>query len=63
MLSKILGFAIAGVFIGAAAAELSGYWTRLRKGKNHDRKVPPAITESEIQAAEKKDENEPKTQS
>lgn len=61
MLSKILGFAIAGVFIGAVAAELSGYLPRLRNGKKHDKKTPPEVAETEIDAAKKQDENEPKT--
>lgn len=48
MLGKVLGMVTAGVFIGAAAVEISGYLARDRAGK---RPLPPQATDQDAGAA------------
>ncbi len=41
MLGKVLGIVTAGVFVGAAVVEISGYMARRRADEKDDRKPPP----------------------
>jgi uncharacterized membrane protein len=63
IVGKVLGIVIAGVFIGAAVMEISGYLARLRTGEKHGRKIPPAVVDPGDEATEKQDKNAPRTES
>ncbi len=46
MLGKLLGLVTAGIFVGAAAVEVLGYFTRHRAGKEP---LPPQATDEGIE--------------
>ncbi len=50
MLGKVLGLVTAGVFVGAAAMELLGFFTRDRAdGKTDGEPVPPSTTDDDAE--------------
>lgn len=49
MLGKVLGVVSAGVFVGAAVVEISGYMARRRVGEKDDRKPPPEAVDHDVE--------------
>jgi len=62
MLFKLLGIITAGVFVGAAVLEISGYLARYRTGKRHE-KTPPAAVDPGVEAAKGHNKTAPQNES
>ena len=63
MLFKVLGIITAGVFVGAAVIEISGYLARHRTGKGHGQKTPPAAVDPGVEAAKGHNKTAPQNES
>lgn len=62
MLGKVLGIVTAGVFVGAAAVEISGYLSRRRTGKGRGQEPKPAAVDPSVERTKGHDENAPRTE-
>jgi hypothetical protein len=59
MLGKVLGMVTAGVFVGAAAIEISGHLARDRAGK---KPLPPEATHQDVEAAKEHGQTAPQAE-
>ena len=62
MVGKVLGIVTAGVFVGAAAVEISGYLRRRLTGKGRAQEPQPAAVDPGVERTKGHDETAPRAE-